>query len=173
MSKALVIGQSHSAAISDALDLSPADSEQIVVKRLVSKNRTSGPDVVSTEEAVRMAGELREGSAVFLAMMGTGHNLLGLLRAGAHFDFSIGAHDAPDPAARERIPHRAMASAFEEYLQTGRPLEKIHAAAKVPVFLLGSPPPKESSSFMLDYLLRQSKRERYGRSVERAGIERP
>ena len=173
MSSALVIGLSHSAAISDALDLSAADSERIVVKRLGSKNRPYERNTISIDDALGMVADLPCGSAVFLAMLGTGHNLLGLLRSGPHFDFLVSAHDVPDPVARERVPHRAIAYAFAEYLETGGPLEKIRAASNNPVFLLSAPPPKENSSFMLDYLMRRGIGEKYGKSVQAAGIERP
>jgi hypothetical protein len=172
MTEALVIGLSHSAAIAEALMTSP-HGEGVTVKRLESRNRPFEKDTITIEQALDTVAGLPDRAMVFLAMLGTGHNLLGLLRSGPDFDFLVGASDRPDPLAQERIPQRALACAFEEYLETGRPIEKIRAVARVPVVLLSAPPPKESSQFMLDYLMRRAKREKYGRSVERAGIERP
>lgn len=172
MSEALVIGLSHSAAIAEALE-NTAGGQGVTIKRLESRNRPYERDTISIEQALEAVARLPDRTVVFLAMLGTCHNLLGLLRSGPDFDFLVGPGDAPDPRAQERIPHRAIAAAFEEYLETGRPIEKIRAASRVPVVLLSAPPPKESSRFMLDYLLRRAKREKYGRSVERAGVERP
>lgn len=173
MSKALVIGLSHSAAIAEALGLAAAGSEEVIVKRLASAKRPYDRDTISIQEALDTVAELPGQSAVFLAMLGTGHNVLGMLRSGPDFDFLVGPDDTPDPLAHERIPHRAITLAFEEYLEAGRPIEKIRAASRAPVFLLSAPPPKESSRFILEFLLRKTKREKYGKSVERAGIERP
>lgn len=173
MTRAVVIGQSHSAAIAMGLANERADVTGISVHRLEDSKRPYERDTIKLAEAVRLVRELPSEAFVFLSMLGTYHNILGLLRSGASFDFFLDADDQTVPDVEVRIPHRAMASAFQQHLVTPLPIRKLRDAAKSDVFLLSSPPPKQSNQFMLERFMSQKKKSYQGRSVAEIGLERP
>jgi hypothetical protein len=172
VTRAIVIGQSHSAAIAEAL-AAEGDLDLITVHRLGSKNRPFERGTLSAEDAIKLVQSLSSEDAVFLAMLGTFSNYLGMLRSGPDFDFLVDQADRADARAVDRIPHRAMAMAFDSNRGQAPTIEKIIGASKAPVFLLSSPPPKESNDYILHRLLRQSDQMKYGKSVQDFGIERP
>ena len=168
-----MIGQSHSAAIADALGEDDSAGSSITIHRLGSKNRPFERGTVSAENAIKLAGSLSPNDAVFLAMLGTFSNYIGMLRSGCDYDFLLAPSDEVEAGPVARIPHRAMTMAFDANRGQGPTIEKIRTASKAPVFLLSSPPPKESNDYILHRLLRQSDRLKYGKSVQEFGIERP
>jgi hypothetical protein len=172
MTKAVVIGQSHSAAIAEALGTLRASVSGIRVYRLEDKKRPHLEDTVTPDEAVSIVANLPGDARVFLSTLGTHHNILALLRSGPTFDFLLDENDTLDPVAEMRIPHRAVKSAFERHLNTSSLVQKIRSVAKLKVFLLSTPPPKQSNEFMLEQFLRQKTKAYRGRSVEEVGIER-
>jgi hypothetical protein len=52
-------------------------------------------------------------------------------------------------------------------------IRKIQAVANSRVFLLSTPPPKQSNEFMLERFMRQKKQSYRGVSVQDIGLERP
>lgn len=173
MTRAIVIGQSHSAAIAQGLATERANVDGISVYRLEDSKRPYERDTVKLGEAVEIVREQPADTLLFLSMLGTYHNILGLLQSGQSFDFFLDPNEAIDPEAEVRIPHRAIASAFEQHLVTPVPIRKLRSAAKSKVFLLSSPPPKRSNEFMLERFLSQKKKSYQGRSVSEVGLERP
>lgn len=171
--RAVIIGESHTNAVAQAIAEDPAAYEGIEVYRLHSPNRPSEPNTVSVPEAVAIIEALPEGGQVFLAMLGTYHNILGLLRAGEDYDFLLDGQDSPDPSATARIPHRAMASAFEQHFAQAGTIKRFRAVAKSAMHVLSSPPPKQSNRYVRHRFMRQTKRAYHGRSVEDVGVERP
>ena len=173
MIDAVVIGQSHSAAIAQALLSERAGVKGITVHRLEDRKRPYERDVITLQEAVVLTRKLPADTPVFLSTLGTYHNIWGLLRSGQDFDFFLNPDDDPDPDVEVRIPHRAIASAFEKHLVKPTLVRKIQAVAKSRVFLLSTPPPKQSNEFMLERFMRQKKQSYRGISVEEVGLERP
>lgn len=173
MTRAVVIGQSHSVAIQLALAGECANVDGIVVHRIGSRTRPDESDTVDDDRAMKIAAQVAPDVAVFLSLLGTHHNLLGLLRSGPDFDFLASLDDVPDPSAIVRIPHRAIATVFKEYLEDYPVLDELVETVKAPLFLLSPPPPKQSNDFMLSHFMRRDKRMKYGKSVQAVGIERP
>jgi hypothetical protein len=173
MTRAVVIGQSHSAAIAQALELDRTYAEAVAVHRLGSKNRPYERGVISVEKALSVAAGVPSDGAVFLAMLGTAHVFLGMLRSGPAFDFLDGPDDTVGLDTIVRIPHRAMSMAFDENRGQAPTIEKIRAASAAPVFLLSSPPPKQSNDYILHRFMRQGSRSYYGKRLQEVGIETP
>jgi hypothetical protein len=173
MIRAIVIGQSHSAAIANGLSAERPGVEGIAVYRLEDSKRPYERDTVTLREAVERVRELPPDGLVFLSMLGTYHNILGLLRSGEDFDFFLDPDDVPDSAASVRIPHRAIASAFDQHLVKPAAIRKIQSVANSRVFLLSSPPPKQDNAFMLERIMGQKKKVYRGRNVHDVGLERP
>jgi hypothetical protein len=169
---AVLIGQSHSAALEQALASECSGVEGLVTYRIGNKGRSAERHTIDDEEAIPIAQSVPVDVPIFLALLGTYHNYLGLLISGRAFEF-ICEHADEAASGTEYIPHRALASAFESYLRGYSMVDRLLAVAKAPLFLLSAPPPKESNDYILNRLLRQGKRIQYGRSVGEVGIERP
>jgi hypothetical protein len=173
MTRAVVIGHSHSAAIAQALLLERPEFEGVFVYRLEDRKRPYERDVITLRKAIWIARRLPADAGLFLSTLGTYHNILGLLRSEQAYDFLLDPGDAPDPDARVQIPHRVVASAFETHIAKPTLVRKMQESAKSRIFLLSSPPPKQSNDFMLERFMSQKKKSYRGKSVEEIGLERP
>ena len=173
MSRAVVIGKSHSAALAQALLTERKEVRGISVHRLEDRKRPFERDVITLDNAVSLVRRLPAATRVFLSTLGTYHNIWGLLRSGPAFDFLLDPCDAPDPNAEIQVPHRAIASAFDQHLAKPSLVRKIQAAAKSRVYLLSAPPPKQNNAFMLERFMAQKKQSYRGISVGDVGLERP
>ena len=173
MTHAIVIGQSHCVAIHQALSTQRRQVRGVSVYRLESKNRPYEPDTISARDAVSIVKNSPSDARVFLSIFGTYHNIWGLLRSGPEFDFFLDQEDPPDPDARVRIPHRAVAGAFERHLSKPGFLQRMEKTASSPLYLLSTPPPKGDNDYMLERLTSQKKRSYRGRDVAEIGVERP
>ena len=173
MTTAVVIGQSHCVAIQQALASERNGVSGISVHRLESKNRPYEQDTITAAEAVSIVKGSPADALIFLSTYGTYHNIWGLLRSGPDFDFLLEPGDVPDPDADVRIPHRAVANAFEQRLVKPAFVRRIQKAARSRLYLLSTPPPKGDNAFMLDRLMGQKKKSYRGKDVEEIGVERP
>lgn len=173
MTTAVVIGHSHSAAIAQGLRSERQDVTGISVYRLEDPKRPYERDVITIREAVSIVRKLPADAGVFLSALGTYHNIWGLLRSGQDYDVLLSPDDLPDLSAEVRIPHRVMMSAFEQHIVKPLLVRKVQAFAKSRVFLLSTPPPKQSNEFMLQRFMSQKKKSYRGRSVAEIGLERP
>lgn len=171
MTRAVVIGRSHTNAVAQALTAQEADAG-IEVYLLESPNRISRSSTITIDEAKEIARSMPAEAPLLIAMLGTYHNIVGLLRAEPEYDFLLNTEDAPEPAVQSRIPHRAMAASFEDHLKRAGSVRDLKAVTKSPVYILGTPPPKQDNEFLLDKFMRQKRPEYRGRSVADIGIER-
>jgi len=143
------------------------------VHRLEDPKRPYERDVITLDDAVKLVQSLPAEIRVFISTLGTYHNIWGLLRSGQAFDFLLDAGDDPDPAAEVRIPHRAMASAFQRHLVKPTLVRKIQAVAKSRAALLSTPPPKQSNEFMLDRFMKQKSRRIEESVLRKSAWKRP
>jgi hypothetical protein len=173
MTDAIVIGQSHAVAIADAIELQGSGTMNVAVYRIGAVGENARGAVLTNPEALALAASLPASTPLFISMLGTYHSILGLLRAGTDFDFLLDALDVPEAGPVSRVPHRAMAGAFETHFEEAKAFKRLAEAARSPVYILSAPPPKRSSEFILDRFLKQKKQVYRGRSVGDVGIERP
>ena len=173
MTRALVIGESHSNAIAQAIATLAPDYDDIVVHRLASR-RESNEHAATSEAAVKLVSEQPPGIPVFLALLGTYHNIVGLIRSGPEFDFMLDENDVP-PAGADcvRLPYQAIAGLFTDHLAKAGSIRRLRDAARSSVYVLSSPPPKHSNEFMTQKFMRKQNRAYRGRDVMQAGIARP
>lgn len=172
MNRAVVIGQSHSVAIAQALAGECADVTGIGVYRLHDGREKAGADDISLDQALHLVAGLSCDVPLFLSALGTYHNILGMLRAGPDFDILLSNQDVSHAQARVIVPHRAIAGAFTHEFARAKLLLKIRAAARSEVYLLSAPPPKQSDEFMLQRLMRQKSGSYRGRSIRNVGVTR-
>jgi hypothetical protein len=170
---ALVIGESHTNAVSQAIIDEAAGYEGVVVHRLAS--RRAADDHASTmEHAIGLVRNLPTETPLFLSILGTFHNIIGLMRTGADYDFMVDEHDKTAEGTQiVRLPHRALAAVFRDHFNSTGAVRRICAAAKSPVYLLSSPPPKQSNDFITQKFMRKQARAYRGQSIMDAGLSPP
>lgn len=173
MTAAVVIGQSHAVAIADALLDEGKEQASIAVYRIGAVGDNARSAVLTNPEAIALAAGMPPSTPLFISMLGTYHSILGLLRSGADFDVLLDADDVPEPGAVVRVPHRAMASAFVAHFEEAKAFKNLARAARSPIYVLSTPPPKRSNEFILDRFMRQKKQVYRGRSARDVGVERP
>jgi hypothetical protein len=171
VSQATVLGHSHCNAFAEAKAENPGRWPAIAVHRLEDKRAKD--DAVSIPAAVALLKGQPPGAPTFFAIMGAYHNLLGLLRSGETFDVLMGADDRPDGGATALVPQRALRSAISEQFEQSAKMRNLMAAARGPVFIVSTPPPKRNNDFILERFMRQKKQIYRGKAVEQFGVERP
>jgi hypothetical protein len=170
--RAVLIGQSHCNAIAEALSGRSGDDHEIAIFRIGEECGPDGaPFTFST--AVPMIAQLPEGTPIFLSVLGGYHNYLGLLESGERYDFLLDPDDAAEATATALVPHRALSSAMEAAFDSAEKIHKLKAASKSPVYVLSTPPTKQSNEFITARLMAQKKKVYRGRSFLEFGVERP
>jgi hypothetical protein len=158
MIKAVIIGQSHTVCIADAL--SDLDLEGISVVRLRSGDKLNDPNAVTIDQAVQFIRDLPGG---------TYHNILGLVRPEVEFDFLLNSSDDVS-VGTQLIPHKVFVSAFDQHLETETGVKKIKAAAVGQVHVLSAPPPKQDNEFMMQKLLAKWNKPYRGQDIAASGL---
>ena len=170
MTRAVVIGQSHCNSIATALE---GERDGIAVYR-VGVPFAEGEEPFTFSAAMRMVAGLSEKLPIFVSTLGAYHNQLGLLESGTPFDFLLEPADetaAPPPAVR--VPNRAVASAFNLIFNEAVKIRKLKRAARAPIYMLSTPPPKQDNAFVKSILMKQKKKVYNGRSFLEFDVERP
>ncbi len=174
MTQALVIGESHANALILAVKENPSTYGGIDVRRLASARRRYLVDAIALSRAMEMIAALPRTTPVFLSMLGTYHNVLGLVKADRDYDFLLDANDIPNrDTATIRLPHRAIANVFQAHLSTGGAVSKLRAAGRSKLYLLSSPPPKQSNEFIMRKFMMQTNHDYKGRSIDEVGLSPP
>ena len=115
LARAIVIGHSHCEAIAQAVAERPESYGAISVHRLQDKRLNERS--ISVGQACELAANASPEDRIFLSVLHGYHNLLGLVRSGAAFDFLLNPDDRPDPRAEIRVPHRAIVAPSTRNLQ--------------------------------------------------------
>jgi hypothetical protein len=171
VTRAIIIGQSHCEAIGQALEQQRNRYPDICVHRLQDKR--SRDNTISMPDALELIAGLPADTSLFFAVLGGYHNLLGLVRSGKNFDFLLRPDDRPDPETKIIVPHRAVASAFEEQFSEAAKIRNLIVAANCRLFLLSSPPPKGDNDYIMERFRRPKNRIYRDKVVAEFGIERP
>lgn len=172
MTRAVVIGQSHCNAIADALDGDPRHAHEITVHRIGDPNFGANGEPFTFGAGIPMVAALAPGTPVFLSMLGGYHNVLGLFQSGQRYDFLLDPKDRAEPPPTARVPNRAIASVLEEVFGQATKILKMKSVSKAPVYLLSTPPPKQSNEFIMSRVLAQ-KKVHNGQRVAEVEVERP
>ena len=171
MIRAVIFGESHTVCLAQAL---PAGLERlggISIHRFAGKRSFAGDGAISMNEAVALIEHLPPTVPVFLSIMGGYHNLMGLVRQEPNFDFVL----KPDAAMADLdfatvVPCRAIADALDFYIQPSSKYLPIRKAASGPVYLIGTPPPKEQDDFILGRFAQANKQNYRGQNVLEIGL---
>jgi hypothetical protein len=171
MTKAVVIGQSHTVCMSAAASLD-GHSREISIFRLRSGDEPHDANALAADDAIALVKNLSSDVSLFISILGSYHNIIGLVRAPVEFDF-IMRGGGPLSETAHLIPQRVVADAFDHHLQTGSLVLKLTAAANGPVHVLACPPPKRDNEFMMKRLLAKWNKPYRGQDIAANGLNRP
>ena len=172
MVRAFVIGQSHTSCITQAQKDDPALMPDIVVLRLRG-SKGSPADGVTIEQAFEEVACCQADPPVFLSILGTFHNIYGLLKHDIPFDFLWDKGDALNQLEAQLVPTRAMKQLFESKLENAFGLTRLQESTKGKVYLLSSPPPKQSTEFMMRFVEKRPEKIYHGRRMLDCGFNPP
>jgi hypothetical protein len=174
MIRAVIFGQSHTVCMSQAAQANLERMEGISIYRFAGKRSTVGDGSVSIKKAIELIDKLPATVPVFLSIIGGIHNIMGLVRQEPDFDF-LSAPDATieDLDIIDIVPFRTIADAFDFYIEQASQYLPIIQAAQGPVFLIGTPPPKELNAFIIEKFSKKKNQDYRGRNVLEIGLNTP
>lgn len=156
--KILVVGSSHTAAISKA------GSELVETLYVKNPKREDSPGDVTVDEAIEAAATLSPSDLLAVTWIGTYHNIFGLVQHPQPFDFFEPGSDEFDET-RELIPYALIRDQFAATIRGDSFTKKLSKATKAHVVLLATPPVKGDNEFI------HSKMKNYrGHDVAEAGV---
>lgn len=173
MTVGIVIGESHVACIENAALKYPALLPGLEVHRLSSPRRPNLPGTISIDCAEAKLKELPSNRPTFLYMMGTYHNIIGLLRTEPDFDFLFSSTETDFNSYSVIVPRAIISQIFKEHLSKSASAIRLSRAAPGRVYLLGTPPPKCSNEFIMNKFESMVKKQYNGKNVPEVGINRP
>ncbi|MBC2669064.1 hypothetical protein ACFOON_08835 [Novosphingobium piscinae] len=171
MKRAVIIGQSHTVCMADALS-HVSNPHQFEIHRLRNGDKKNDPSALSTEQALDIVRRLDEMTPVFLSFPGGYHCVIGLVKSNPDYDFVF---DEVEGVVQDvwMVPQRVIASTFDYHLETEQLVRKVKQAAAGPVYILAFPPPKQDNEFMLKHLLARWNKPYRGQDIAACGLSRP
>lgn len=158
--KILVVGSSHTAAISKA----SAVRENLKALWVKNPKRDDGPGDITVDQAIEAAALLSSSDILAMTWIGTYHNIFGLVQHEQPFDFfEPGSADFDE--TMELIPYALVRDQFAATIRRDSFTKKLSIATKAKVALLATPPVKGDNEFI------HSKMKNYrGHDVATAGV---
>jgi hypothetical protein len=167
--KILILGDSHTVSLKMALAArarAEAKAIEFEIRWLMRTNGESKRGDLEFDEALKKAAALAPSDLIVLSILGTAHNLFGLLQHEQPFDFVFAPGDElalPDGVSL--IPRGAVWNLLENFMTQNKSVRRIRDAAPCRVHHLYTPPPKQDG----DYIAQRAKFYR-GLSVSKIGI---
>lgn len=152
MSAILVLGDSHTRAISDAVTQRVArgfDANHFEVSWLLTQKGETSRGSLPLEDALHRIGTLTpQDSIVAISLAGTLHNIFGLLKHERPWDFLLD-RDNDEPAAGVMlIPHHTIRDAIRSTAINNKRISKIAGATRCRALHLSTPPPKADNDYI-------------------------
>lgn len=146
MPRALVIGNSHTASMTSAWK----DNEYKPIDIYWLKNKKQ-PDRgnIEFDDAIKLIKTLSDDDFLFISLIGTYHNIMGLIKHPIPFDF----YESPDSVDRPRqdyflIPHNVMRSEMDRMLEGSGTVKALAKSAGCVTYIISPPPPKGNHEFI-------------------------
>jgi len=156
-----VFGDSHTRALKTAVprfDCSELDVEFDIHWRMSIKNGVTRGDM-ELYEAKKSISKLQANDMLVISILGTMHNILGLIKHSQPFYISNSKLDKCIPYGYEVIPANCMQDLFYNQWKKSNIVSDLKSISLAPVYHLMPPPPKEN----IDYI--KSKTSNYRGSV--------
>jgi hypothetical protein len=170
----VIIGDSHTRAMSNAMQLTSGKHPNVSFEVHWLARETGDTGVVrgdmTMEQASDLLSKLDSQDVVMLSLLGTAHNILGLLRHERPFWVlpKTAKSEAEIVPGSELIPWVVLREMFEEVGGRNKRLTQIRDMSPARTFHTMTPPPKEDNKFL------QSKIDSYrGKLASEYGISPP
>ncbi len=150
MREIFVFGDSHTRALKEAL------SNRKVAKSIFNfkinwlqteKNGLRRGDL-KYEDAISHVSNLSENDLLVISLLGTGHNIFGLMEHDVPFRISIENDDLTDNINDELIPENLIFDMFFDYSNRSKKIIDLKKSTKAKVVHLMTPPPKSSNDYI-------------------------
>lgn len=170
MPKSIILGTSHTRVISDALnEHSPEWQDALSVFWVEFETPKTMETSLTPQQSLQTLREAQDLDAVFVTVLGSQHNILGLLQSEKPYDFFLTDQDSiiydPDCAM---IPRRQLYDfLYKGALHNGF-MKDVKAAVSCPVYHISTPPPKGDNTYILENSVRYR-----GQSISAVGINDP
>jgi len=171
--RGVIIGESHTVCLAEAARQDEEFGQAFDILRLQRSKGVNDSEAKTLDELEQIVADLPAQTPVYLSMLGTYHNILGLLNIRPEYDFMLDADDVVDAELRQIVPLRAVVSAFDSHITRANSIKRIKQAAKGQVYLLASPPPKSDTKFVVDRLLSMKKLQYHGHNIAEVGVNDP
>jgi hypothetical protein len=151
--RVLILGDSHTEAIKQAVARSSSKNDLDYSVLRIAKATAKGEVVGNTTlpEALKLIADLQRPDIVVLCLLGTAHNIFGLLQHPEPFDVFLS--EMAEPAdGLSIVPQNALRTMFMNFLGQDKKLGKVRDTTQCSVFHLSTPPPKADNDFILSKL---------------------
>lgn len=173
MTRAFIIGNSHTHCLWAASLKRPEWYSGFAIHRIgTEEEEARHQHVVTLTRATTMVGELEPDVPLIMSIGGTFHNSVSLLEVKPDFDFSLeGEWQSQSQASL--VPHRAIAGWFSDKIAENGSIKRLSASARSEVYLLSTPPPKQSNAYLADRASRRRDGGARGLTVRQIGFSQP
>lgn len=146
MANALVIGNSHTASMTNAL----RDNEnQSIDIYWLKNNKPPDRGNIELDDAIKLIKALGRDDFLFVSLIGTYHNIMGLIKHPIPFDFYESSPSADRPRSDYcLIPHNVMRSEMDRMLEGSGTVKALAKAAVCATYIISPPPPKGNHEFI-------------------------
>ncbi len=171
MKKVLVLGDSHTQALAQAHEARTAQGAvQFDINWLAKRDGERPRGNLEMADALERAALLQPGDIIAISILGTLHNIYGLLRHEQPFDvFDTGDETMALEEGCSVVPEKALWDMFKDTSEQYRKkTAALRSRAGCHVYHLATPPPKEDNEFIASRIKRYR-----GRSAAEAGVNHP
>jgi len=145
-----IFGDSHTRALKDAHNnfkfLEPSLNLNIHWMLSVKNGMVRGD--LRYEDALTIASNLSENDLLVISLLGTSHNLFGLIEHEIPFFFSDADQSEHNGPEKHLIPFNLMYDMFVEFSKKNKRIPELRKATKAKVIHLMTPPPKGDNDFI-------------------------
>lgn len=167
--KVLVLGDSHALALAKAHEVRSeptpgSEGIQFDINWLAKKDGSRGD--LPLADALERVLLLESDDMLVLSILGTFHNIFGMLQHEQPFDFFSRGDETMTPAeGRLVVPENALWDTFRENNERNGSMAVLRSKGRGSVYHLATPPPKEDSAFIMARATRYN-----GRLLVEAGL---
>lgn len=153
MRRIFVFGDSHTQAILGAAATASYDDVKFDIHWMRSEKNGKVRGDLDYEDAKAIASALEPTDLMVISLLGTRHNVVGLLRHEQLFTV-YGADGAPSSGEGALIPRAVMEDVFEDVSQKNKRIAELRSLSRAPVVHLMTPPPKGDNDYVKSRIMR-------------------
>ena len=149
----LILGDSHTRGLRKALAVrtSHSSTTEFEIHWLLSEKVGQSRGNLRIEDALTKISGLGPNDILGISVLGTAHNIFGLLQHEQPFDFALTPTGFAYQGGASVIPHRVISDTFEDSMRRNKYVKGFCETARCKVCHLAPPPPKGDNDFVLEH----------------------